>query len=58
MSKNITNNDIFYSLIPSFHYSSIKPLISNDERGPWEVLWNKFIDIFGENKYALFVWGK
>ena len=36
----------------------IKPIITSDERGPWEILWNKFVDTFGEDRYQYYVWGK
>ena len=39
-------------------YRLIKPYITSDARGPWEILWNKFVDIFGEDRYQYYVWGK
>jgi len=36
---------------------SIKPYLTPDERGPWEILWNRFVDIFGEDRYKYYVWG-
>ena len=36
----------------------MKPHLTDDQRGPWEILWNKFIDVFGEDRYKHYVWGR
>jgi len=56
---DLQNFVYFFAPLVFIHLAacSIKPYILDDERGPWEILWNKFIDVFGENKYSLFVWG-
>ena len=40
----------------------IKPLFSDDPRGPWELIWHRFLDIANafhlEDRYILYVYGK
>jgi len=36
---------------------TLKPYVTSDEKGPWEILWNKFVDTFGEDRYQYYVWG-
>ena len=43
-------------------FRALKPLVTDDTRGPWEILWHRFLDIANEfgfqDRYYLFCYGK
>ena len=51
-------NDLLYLFLNCIIDRLIKPHLTEDERGPWEIIWNRFVDIFGEDRYKYYVWGK
>merc|ERR1712241_1666399 len=56
---DLQNFIYFFAPLVFIHLAAllIKPYITSDARGPWEILWNKFVDIFGEDRYQYYVWG-
>ena len=36
----------------------MKPWLTEDPRGPWEILWHGFLDTTTSDRYTLFVYGK
>lgn len=36
----------------------MKPIFTESEKGPWEILWHKFLDTFGDDPYLVFVYGE
>ena len=51
-------NNLLYLFLNCIIDRLIKPHLTEDERGPWEIIWNRFVDIFGEDRYKYYVWGK
>ena len=51
-------NNLLYLFLNCMIDRLIKPHLTEDERGPWEIIWNRFVDIFGEDRYKYYVWGK
>jgi len=36
----------------------LKPYVTDDPRGPWELIWHMFLDNVNDDPYTLFVYGE
>lgn len=35
----------------------LKPILTDDPKSPWEIIWHFLLDCIGEDKFNLYVWG-
>ena len=58
ITQYIIEKQFYYNIHCFIFKRLMKPHLTDDQRGPWEIVWNKFIDVFGEDRYKHYVWGK
>ena len=56
--KTCMRKEIINGHLVGTHFRMIKPLFTTNPESPWQLVWNAIVNLWGNDPYKLFVFGK